>query len=115
MADLGKAYVQIMPSAKGISGSIQKTINPEASKAGKSAGSRLASSISNTMGKMGGKLTKSITLPVAGAMTAIGGLVSALGFKRLAGMDVARAKLQGLGIEGEQLEVVMENAKEAVT
>src|SRR5699024_10803344 len=85
------------------------------SKAGKSAGSRLASSISNTMGKMGGKLTKSITLPVAGAMTAIGGLVSALGFKRLAGMDVARAKLQGLGIEGEQLGVVMENAKEAVT
>lgn len=115
MADLGKAYVQIMPSAKGISGSIQSIINPEATNAGKSAGSRLASSIADTMGKVGGKLTKSITLPVAGAMTAIGGLVGVLGFKRLTGMDNARAKLQGLGVEGKQLEIVMENARDAVT
>jgi len=28
--ELGKAYVQIIPSAKGISGSIQKTLSPEA-------------------------------------------------------------------------------------
>ena len=28
--ELGQAYVQIMPSAKGISGSIQKQLDPEA-------------------------------------------------------------------------------------
>lgn len=39
--ELGQAYVQIMPSAKGIKGSIQKTLDPEASSAGKSAGSKI--------------------------------------------------------------------------
>ena len=112
--DLGKAYVQIMPSAQGITGSIQKTLDPEATAAGKSAGTRLATSIADAMGNIGGKLTKSITMPVMGAATAIGGLVGALGFKRLVGMDTAQAKLKGLGIEGKQLEVVMENAKAAV-
>jgi len=43
--ELGKAYVQIIPSAKGISGSIQKTLSPEAEVAGKSAGSTIARTI----------------------------------------------------------------------
>lgn len=115
MTTLGQAYVQIMPSAKGISGSIQGIINPEATAAGKSAGSRLATSMANSMGSLGKTLTKSITLPAMGAVTAVGGLVGALGFKRLVGMDVAQAKLKGLGIEGKQLEIVMDNTKNAVT
>ena len=115
MTTLGQAYVQIMPSAKGISGSIQKTLDPEALSAGKSAGSRIASSIADSMGKAGSTLTKAITLPALGAATAITGLVGALGFKRLVGMDVAQAKLKGLGFEGKQLEIVMENARDAVT
>lgn len=113
--DLGKAYVQIMPSAKGISGSIQKTINPEATAAGKSAGTRMATSIANSMGSLGKTLTKSITLPAIGAATAVAGVVGALGFKRLVGMDNAQAKLKGLGVEGKQLEIVMESVKGAVT
>jgi len=43
--ELGKAYVQIMPSAKGISKSITKTLDPEAKSAGKSAGSSIVSGI----------------------------------------------------------------------
>lgn len=39
--ELGQAYVQIMPSAKGISGMIQKQLNPEADSAGESVGSRI--------------------------------------------------------------------------
>src|SRR5690625_2844474 len=115
MTTLGQAYVQIMPSAKGISGSIQKTLNPEATAAGRSAGSNIASAISESMSKAGSKLTKSITLPVAGAMTAVTGLVTALGFKRLVGMDNARAKLEGMGYAGKNLENVMNDAREAVT
>src|SRR5690625_3077085 len=103
-----------MSSAKGIIGSIQKTINPEATAAGKSAGSKIASSIADSLNKAGKNLTKYITLPALGAATAVGGLVSALGFKRLAGMDVAQAKLQGLGYEGKQLETIMDNARNAV-
>ena len=43
--ELGKAYVQIMPSAKGISKSITKTLDPEAKSAGKSVGSSIVSGI----------------------------------------------------------------------
>lgn len=41
MATLGSAYVQIVPSAQGISGSIQKVLDPEAAAAGTSAGSKI--------------------------------------------------------------------------
>jgi phage-related protein len=47
--ELGQAYVQIMPSAKGISGAIQNAIAPEASAAGKSAGSTLGSTLVKTV------------------------------------------------------------------
>lgn len=43
--ELGQAYIQIMPSAKGIQGSIQKQFDPEAESAGKSAGSKLGAGI----------------------------------------------------------------------
>lgn len=47
MADttLGTAYVQIMPSAKGIAGSIKNTLAPEATSAGESTGQSLGSTI----------------------------------------------------------------------
>lgn len=41
-ADLGKAYVQIIPSAKGISGSISSVLGGESAAAGTSAGSKIA-------------------------------------------------------------------------
>lgn len=43
--DLGKAYIQIMPSAKGIKGSIEKELNGEAGNAGSSAGNLITSKI----------------------------------------------------------------------
>ena len=49
MADLGKAYVQIVPSAEGISGSISKILNNESGDAGKSAGSSLGSNLVSTL------------------------------------------------------------------
>lgn len=112
--ELGKAYVQIMPSAKGITGSIQKAIAPEALNAGKAAGKNIASAISESLSKAGSTLTKSITAPALAATTAVAGLVGALGFKRLVGMDEARAKLKGLGVEGKQLSQVMTDAENAV-
>lgn len=112
--ELGKAYVQIMPSAKGISGSIQKTINPEATKAGKSAGTRIASSIADSMGKAGKTLTKAITLPALGAATAVAGITAAFGWKRLVGLDSARAQLQGLGYDAESVERISSQVNDAI-
>lgn len=50
--ELGQAYVQIMPSAKGISGMIKNAIAPEASAAGQSAGMTIGSSIASIAKKV---------------------------------------------------------------
>lgn len=63
--ELGQAYVQIIPSAKGISGSIQNQLNPEASAAGESAGSKLG---------MGLKLAAVAAVAATGA--ALGKIIS---------------------------------------
>ncbi|MFK4966015.1 phage tail protein [Lactococcus garvieae] len=43
--ELGQAYVQIMPSARGISGSMSKQLDPEADSAGRSAGSKIGTAL----------------------------------------------------------------------
>lgn len=48
--DLGQAYVQIVPSAKGISGAIRGQLDPEASSAGISAGNNIAGSMIKIIG-----------------------------------------------------------------
>lgn len=50
--DLGKAYVQIVPSAQGISGSISKLLGGESASAGKSAGNNIVGNIVSTIKKM---------------------------------------------------------------
>lgn len=53
MSELGKAYVQIVPSAKGISGSISKELGGEAVSAGQSAGSSIAGAIKGAIAAAG--------------------------------------------------------------
>lgn len=57
MADitLGKAYVQIVPSAQGISGSIQDTLNPEATSAGNAAGQKVGDTLKGSLSQRLGK------------------------------------------------------------
>lgn len=56
MADLGKAYVQIVPQAEGITGKIGAILSPESKKAGvkggKEAGAGFVSSIKGTLAKL---------------------------------------------------------------
>ena len=54
--ELGKAYVQIIPSAKGISGSISNLMQGESESAGTTAG-----------GLLGGNLVKTLTTVIAAA------------------------------------------------
>ena len=51
--ELGKAYVQIVPSAQGIKGSISKTLGPEANVAGEKAGGSIASKLKGAIVKAG--------------------------------------------------------------
>lgn len=53
MADLGKAYVQIVPSADGISGSIQNVLGGEADAAGKGAGLKIAGALKKVIATAG--------------------------------------------------------------
>ena len=49
MSDLGKAYIQIVPSAQGISGSISQAIGGEATSAGQKAGINIAGGIGTAL------------------------------------------------------------------
>ena len=50
--EIAQAYVQLIPSARGITGKIQSILNPEASAAGQSAGQSLGSSLVGIMTKV---------------------------------------------------------------
>ena len=69
--ELGQAYVQIMPSAKGIKGSIQDQLSGEASAAGDSAGSLLGGSLVAKLAgiiaaaKIGELITKGISASIS--------------------------------------------------
>ncbi len=119
--ELGKAYVQIMPSAKGISSKISKELGAEIKPALKSMEKSIGQSITSSLSSiskgataMGTALTNKITKPALLAVSALGGLSIWKGFGRLKDMDMAQAKLRGIGIEGETLQKVLEGASEAV-
>lgn len=75
--ELGQAYVQIMPSAKGISGSISNILDPEAQSAGKSSGESLGSSLVSTLKQV--VIAAGIGKIIGSAITAGGELQQNLG------------------------------------
>ena len=75
--DLGKAYVQIVPSATGISGGIADSLQPAAKAAGSKAGETISTSMAEKLSKsgekfksVGKKMTKYFTAPIVGGFTA---------------------------------------------
>lgn len=73
--ELGQAYVQIMPSAKGISGSISKELGGEATSAGKSAGLNIAGAIKGVIVAAGiGKALKAAISEGGALEQSIGGI-----------------------------------------
>ena len=75
---LGQAYVQIIPSADGISGAISKTLNPEATRAGAEAGTRVSTTLSDKISTVGASLAKSGALMTAISIPLIAGINKAL-------------------------------------
>ena len=67
---LGKAYVQILPSAKGIKGEMEKLLEGEADKAGSSAGSSFSSAFGSGL-KTIGKISAGAFAAAAGSVAAI--------------------------------------------
>lgn len=71
MSEIAKAYVQIIPTAQGISGSISNVLDGEAESAGKSAGSRIASGIGGVV-STGLKAATAAITATTGAAVAFG-------------------------------------------
>lgn len=77
MADLGKAYVQIVPSAQGISGSISNALKGESNAAGTSAGANIAGKIKGALVKAG--IGAALGLAVKKSLEAGGALQQSFG------------------------------------
>ena len=78
MANLGTAYVQIVPAATGISGSITRAISPEASAAGISAGTSVARSLGSKLSSVGGSFIKAGAIATAVSVPIIAGIHKAM-------------------------------------
>lgn len=77
--------------------------------------------LSNGLGKIGSmatsagdKLTSTITKPAMAAAGALTSITLVKGFNRLTGIDDARAKLLGLGHDGQSVEEIMKSALASV-
>lgn len=94
--ELAKAYVQIIPSADGISGSISNVVSPEASSAGDVAGSILGE---NLVSKLKGVLV------AGGIATAIKGVINSVNEVASAGDNIDKMS-QKMGIASDQFQAL---------
>lgn len=73
--ELGKAYVQIVPSAQGISGSISNVLQGESVSAGRNSGTKIAGALKKAIAAAGIGLALKKTLDIGGALEqSLGGL-----------------------------------------
>ena len=95
MPELGTAYVQVLPSTKGISGSISSALGGESAKAGKSAGLNIVGAIKDVIAAAGIGSAIKATLEAGGALQqSFGGLDTLYGEASEAAKQYAMAAAQ---------------------
>lgn len=102
-------FIKAMEEAGAKMQTLQKTANDATN--GASAGLK---QIGGKLSKIGGSLTKKVTLPAVAAGTALAGMTLAKGWSRMTEIDNARAKLKGLGHDSDSVKEIMNNALESV-
>lgn len=110
--ELAKAYVTVLASTKGAGAQIVSEIGDAGDRAGSQAGTKASSAF--------GRIFSSSVAPLVAK--AIGGIsigsvfgtAFARGFNRLKAIDVAQAKLRGLGNDADAVSVIMQNASASV-
>lgn len=70
--------------------------------------------ISNKLSSFGSMMTKRVTAPILGAVTAAGGLTAAFGWNRLVGLDNAKAQLEGMGYSLKEVDDITGQVSEAI-
>ncbi len=106
MAEVGSAYVSLIPSAKGFAAATSKQLDKPLESAGQSGGSKLTSKL--------GSVLKKGSLAVGAAAGGVLGTALFKGFERLSAIDEARAKLTGLGNSTKQVDQIMDDALASV-
>lgn len=102
MAEIGSAFLSILPSAKGFGSKLEAETGGEVKKSG------------GKMGALVGAGLKTGALAVAGGAGALIGASLVKGFQRLNAIDQAKAKLTGLGNSAKTVDVIMSNALASV-
>ena len=93
--EIGQAYIQIIPSAKGISGSISKIIDKEAGNAGKSGGNLLSKGLTGGISAFtvaAGNMIANMATSAAHALTGIAKSAIEVG----SGFETSLAKVQSI-------------------
>ena len=98
--DIAKAYVQIIPSAEGISGGIEKVLGGEATKAGASSGKKFSSSFGGAIGT-GLKVAGGAAVTAAAGMAALGKSIVSNAKETAAYGDNVDKLSQKIGISAE--------------
>ncbi|NEG54761.1 phage tail protein [Bifidobacterium platyrrhinorum] len=115
MATLATAWVNIVPTLKGAQNKIAAELGGINLKP---AGQKLGGNLSTSLVKASGKGFATIGKLGLGALTTIGGGITALaakgGFARALNIENAQAKLKGLGHSAESIAEIMANANAAV-
>ena len=100
---IGEARVKVGADASGFVGDANSKLKGPMAKVGKTVGDAFALSF------------KAAASVAATGVAAVVSTALAKGFARTVGLDTARGRLKGIGIEGKQLEAVMMQVDKAVT
>lgn len=108
--EIARAWVTIIPTAKGMTGGIEEELGGVGDKSGKKAGKGFMGGL----GKAAGTAAKI----AGGAVAIVGGALAGValkgGFDRALNIEAAQAKLSGLGHSADSVTKIMENASAAV-
>ena len=107
MAEVGQAYLQIIPSMNGVAPAISKQL----SGVGDSVGRSMGGSIASKMGAAFGTVAKAGVAAMGAIGTAVGGLAVGGGISRALKIDQATYKFEQMGID---VESAMASCNEAV-
>ena len=98
-----------LQKVKEVGESVSNTIGTNLDKSFEAIGNR-----GRDMQNLGGSLTKYLTLPVLGLISAAAGVTAAFGWGRLRGIDSARAQLEGLGYSAQEVEEISKEVTDAI-
>jgi tape measure domain-containing protein len=102
--ELGKAYIQVIPSTRGIKGQLTNELTGATSAASTKSGKGFMMGFGKAALK---------TMGAIGIATSVGEVMSK-GWKRMTAIDDAKAKLQALGHSVAEVKTISENANAAV-